>query len=141
MFDGPKREVFKRAPKVRQDINWNLYNEEELLSIYDEVQKRLPSLKLSEMNLEKELLIQFHTVRGLQTRVMDDEDIPVNQRAQVANTVASSINKLSELQKEIYSTERFKMIEGLLIRTLTKLPEEVAEKFISDYEEILRNHA
>ena len=122
-------------------VNWDLLSEDEILAAYDEVMKRLPPVELSKMNLEKELLLQFHTVRGLQTKVMDDDDVAVNQRAQVANTVASNLNKLADPQAVIYTSERFKMIEGALIRELNKLPEETAERFLNSYEQILRRYA
>lgn len=137
--DGVEKKL-RKSPKLAL-VNWDLLSEEEILNCYDEIARRLPPVKLSEMNLEKELLLQFHTVRGLQTKVMDDDDVAVNQRAQVANSVASNLNKLADLQSTIYTSERFKMIEGALIRCISKLPEELAEKFLADYEQILKHHA
>lgn len=122
-------------------FNWGSMPVEELLTHYDEIQQFLPPTSLSDMDLEKELLLQFHTIRALQNRVMDDDEIPVNQRAQVANSVANSINKLTDLQNAIYTTERFKQIEGKLIRMLAKRDDEFAAKFIEEYETILKQHA
>lgn len=121
--------------------HWKNCPVEDLLRWYDEIQLHLPPLKLSEMNLEKELLLQFHTVRALQTAVMDDNEIPVNQRAQVANTVASSMKQLADLQEMVYRTERHKNIESLLIKHLSKLPEEAAQVFLNEYRLILKQYA
>ena len=136
--DEPEK---RRKPAKTTVVNWDILNQEEILNCYDEIMKRLPPVELSKMNLEMELLLQFHTIRGLQNKVMDDDTIAVNQRAQVANAVASSLNRLAELQGEIYTSERFKMIEGALIRELNKLPEETAERFLVNYEQILKRHA
>jgi hypothetical protein len=146
MFEEPEKlpEGKQRRSKATTKlnlVNWDLLSLEELLSAYADVQKRLPALELSQMNLEKELLLQFHTVRALQNRVMDDEEVAVNQRAQVANSVASSLNRLADLQQTIYTSERFKMIEGALIRAMSKLPEKVSEKFLADYEQIITRNA
>lgn len=144
MFDDdePSSEKASDAVKSRrkqrlQPVNWDLLSEAELLACHDEILKRLPPTKLSEMNLEHELLIQFYTLRGLQSEVMDDDTVPVNQRAQVGNAVGSILNRMTELQNKLYESETFKMLEGAMIRQMKKLPEELAEKFLAEYEEIV----
>ena len=82
----------------------------ELLKQRDLIDKALPPQTLSGMNLEAEMLLQYHTLRELQTDVLGETDVPANQKAQVANSVTSSLNKLTELQAWIYTIERFKMI-------------------------------
>ena len=114
---------------------------EDLLRWLDEIKLVLPPLQLSKLNLEEELLLQFHTVRALQTTVMREDDIPANQRAQVANTVAASLKSLHDMQEAVYTSERFKFIENTLIRCLQDLPEEVAAKFLEQYRKALNPNA
>lgn len=116
---------------------WRHYSVRELVNFYDEIRAALPPLTLSETNLEEQMLLQYHTLRELQSEVIDDGDVPANQKAQVANTVSSSLGKLADMQDRMYTTERFKFIENTLIRHLRKLPEDVAEAWIKDYEEAL----
>jgi hypothetical protein len=73
----------------------------------------------------------------LQNECIDDDTLPLNQKAQVANSVSSSLARLTELQNELYTSERFKAIENLLIRTLAKLPEDLASEFLDAYQAIL----
>lgn len=120
--------------------NWSLLTVAELVRFRDEISRTLPPTELSKLNLEEETLLQFHTLRELQAAVMDEKEVPVNQRAQVANSVGSILKSLGDQQITLYSSERFKDVENLLIRSLTKLPEDVARDFINDYEKILRNH-
>ena len=120
-------------------FKWNALPESTLLRYLDEIKAVLPATALVEMNMEEELILQYQAVRALQGSVIDDETIPVNQRAQVANSVASSLSKIAELQMEIYTSERFKRIETLLIRHLTKLPEDTAAAFLDDYEKLLES--
>lgn len=87
--------------------------------------------------MEQELLLQFHCLRELQSQVISDDELPLNQRAQVANSVNTTLSKLVEMQGEVYKQERFKAIEALMIRHLLKLPEEAAEKFLAEYERVL----
>jgi len=116
---------------------WHALPIETLLKYRNEIDNVLPPTALSKMNMEEEMILQYHAIRSLQNDVIDDDTLPPNQRAQVANAVTSSLNKLAELQLEIYTSERFKAIENLLIKHLTKLPEEVAMLFVEDYERIM----
>ena len=105
-----------------------------LLQYRDEINSALPSTELSKMNMEEEMLLQYHAIRELQNEIIGEDTIPPNQKAQVANAVAASLNKLAELQASLYTTERFKNIENILIRNLSKLPEEIASEFLTEYE-------
>ena len=123
---GPSQE---RAPFV-----WSALPVSLLVKYRDEILQNLPPTELDKFNMEQELLLQYHCVRELQNEVISDETIPPNQRAQVANSVASVLNKIAELQTEVYTSERFKNIENLLVRTLSKLPEDLAAEFLDQYE-------
>ena len=107
---------------------------EQLIEVYEEVRKRLPPIQIAKMNVEEELLLQFHTVRKLQTEIIGEDGVAPNQKAQVANTVGNCLERIAKMQDEIYDSERFKRIESLLIRMLRKVPKEVAEEFLKDYE-------
>ena len=118
--------------------NWSIHTIAELVRFRDEITRQLPATELSKLNLEEEVLLQYHVLRELQADVLATEDIPANQRAQVANSVASILKTLADQQVALYSSERFKEIENLLIRTLTLLPEAQASSFIVEYERILQ---
>ena len=107
---------------------------EQLIEVYEEVRKRLPPIQIAKMNVEEELLLQFHTVRKLQTEIIGEDGVAPNQKAQVANTVGNCLERIAKMQDEIYDSERFKRVESLLIRMLRKVPKEVAEEFLKDYE-------
>lgn len=131
----------KRVANSGAKVVWSSMGIDALLDAYGEIVKYLPPIELSKMNLEKELLMQFHTVQNLQTNVLADEGIPPNQKAQVANTVAATLNKIVDMQQAVYETERFKLIENALIRYLNSRGEEVAAKFIEEYERIVARYA
>lgn len=120
--------------------NWAILSVAELIRFRDEITKALPPIELSKINLEEEVLMQFHALRELQNTVMEDEEVPVNQRAQVANTVGATLKTLGDQQIALYSSERFKQIENALIRQLDKLPEELAAAFLDDYAKVLAKY-
>lgn len=126
--------------RKKQILNWSTYTVAELVRFRDEITKKLPPLALKDLNLEEQVLLQYHTMRELQGDVMEDEMTPANQRAQVANGVGAVLKTLADKQTDLYTTERFKDIENLLIRTLGKLPEELAAGFITEYEKLLLRH-
>lgn len=110
--------------------------EEERYSLFEALVEMGQTRKLSDINLESELLGQYEKVCKLQKDVIDDEDTPVNQRAQVANAVASTLQQLLKMQTEFYTSERFKALEALMIKALKKMPQEAAEAFVAEYEEM-----
>lgn len=129
----------EKKPKTR--FNYAALPVDELIRMYDEIKQHLPPTKLSDLNLEEEVLLQFHAMRALQGTVMSDDEVPVNQRAQVANGVANILEKLGDMQSALYSSERFKDIENVLIRSLNLLPEAASAEFLTEYEKRLRVNA
>lgn len=106
----------------------------ELIELRDRIDQMLPFTSLKEVDLEEQLLLQFMSMRELQTKVLGDEALPLNQRASVANSVVAILAKLTELQGEVYTHERLKTIENTLLRRIRGLPVEVVEAFLADYE-------
>ena len=109
---------------------------DELRELRDEIDRRLPEEKLSQMDLTQELLSQYRLVQRLQTDVLEDDEVPANQRAQVAGQVASTLQQLVKMQTEFHNAERFRAIENLLIKSIKLMPLDVAESFIAEYERL-----
>lgn len=109
-----------------------------LVSYLEQIRAELPETRLKDVNMEEQLLLQYRVTTELQDAVMSDDEIPANQKAQVANSVASMLQKLLDMQVEVYSSERFKEIELLLVRFLNHLPEEIAAEFLKQYEKLLQ---
>lgn len=112
----------------------DLMDVEELLRLRAEIDSRLPATRLSDMNLEEELVRQYLQIQALQTVVMEDKTTPANQKAQVAATVANTLQHLVKMQTEYHTAERFKAIENLMIKYFKTLPLDVVEKFMDEYE-------
>ncbi len=138
MIDESKVKNFGRGEETSTSpFRWSALPLETLLRYLDEIRQVLPATTLLDMNMEEELILQFQAVRTLQNTILDDISVPANQKAQVANSVASVLGSIADLQNKVYSSERFKRIETLLIRHLNKLPEDVAAAFLEDYESLL----
>ena len=137
MFDSSK----VGANRASQDTPYNgaslpeisHLNQEELVTLYDLVSSRLPPMKLAHLNMEEELVLQLYRAKALQTKSMEDDNIPANQKAQVMNSVASVIGDLIRLQERLFNAERFKAIEAILLESLKMLPKAQTEAFIIEY--------
>lgn len=126
-------------PKPKEEKSLDDMDVDELLELRQQIEDRLPAKRLSDMDLEQELVLQYQAVKALQARVNEAEDIPANQLAQVANTISSSLDKLTKMQAGLYSHERFKQLEYILIRQLKAWPTEQVEQFFKEYEELTKD--
>ena len=122
---------------VNVDVNLDNFTLQHLLKLRADIDRRLPAKHLRDVNLERELILQHQATLELQNQVMQDSDVPANQRAQCANAVASILQQLIRLQESVHTTERLKRIEGKLIEALNSLPKEQQESFLEVYEEVL----
>lgn len=122
------------VPSVRQRRDIDNMSVEELLALRAEIDARLPATSLRNMDLEKELVIQYLKVVALQTRVLEDDQTPANQLAQVSNAVAGTLQQLVTVQTKFHTSERLKEIEGRLIKALNRLPPDQMEEFFKWYE-------
>ena len=128
----------KSVEKTPAPFNWKSLPVELLIQYRDEITQCLPAVDLAGVDLEQELMLQYRALRALQSSVLTDESLPLNQRAQVANTVGATLDRLIDAQEKVYNQERFKSIETLLIRHLKRLPENLAGAFLHEYAQILR---
>lgn len=124
-----------RGPKrTPHDFDLKSMSEDQLLSLRADVYKLLPTKLLKDLNLQQELVLQLLAIQSLQNETMMDENVPANQKAQVAGTVANALAVLGKLQIEVYSSERLKKIEAVLIEVLKTLPTEKQNAFLTAYE-------
>ena len=84
------------APE-KEGFDLDAMSVDELRELRDEIDRRLPEDKLSQMDLTQELLSQYRLVQRLQSDVLGDEEVPANQRAQVAGQVVDAKEVLFEI--------------------------------------------
>jgi len=134
-FDNPKVEVQKDS------FPWASFATEDLIAYRDQILEALSNkgvaLTLMDIDMEQELLLQYHSLRVLQSKVIESESVPVNQIAQVCNSLSGTLAKVSDLQNSTYDSERLKKIESILIRALRLLPEEPCAAFLDEYAKLL----
>ena len=136
MVDLPAAQGLTRATG---DVNLDGMSITELLELRTRVEQKLPAKSLSGLNLEHELVLQVLALQQLQQRVISNEETPVNQVSQVANSLSAALTSLVKLQADVYSSERFKRLEQILISSLQGLPTEPQETFLKAYAAMLED--
>jgi hypothetical protein len=107
----------------------------ELLDLRSAVDAKLPARALKDIDLEQELVLQLIATQELQRTVLADTETPANQLAQVSNAVQSALQNLVKLQETVYTTERLKRIETILIDVVNHhMTTEQAKTFLEAYE-------
>ena len=118
---------------VRETLSLDMLTQGELLTLRADIDSRLDATALQDMDLEKELVLQYQTAKALQLLVLDSHE-EANKKAQVMNTCANTLQSLVKMQAELHTAERLKAIEARLIRALDRVPQEHLEEFFGWYE-------
>lgn len=92
---------------------------------------------LAELDLDHELLTQYKSAQTLLTEATYDKVIPLNQKAQILNSITAIITQIIKLQMDVHSIEEVKEIESALIETLKEFPD-IKAKFLSAYKKRLK---
>ena len=121
-------------PPVAAPFRLESMGEGALLDLRAQIDAALPAKCLKDLDLETELVVQLQTAKQLQNSVLNDEGIPANQKAQVLNACASSIESLIRMQEKYHTGERLKQIETHLIDVLNRMPAEMTSQFFEWYE-------
>jgi len=94
----------------------------------------LPAGGFLQIDLLSETLHLFHRTKRLLGKVIRDSKTPVNQKAQVANSLNNLLKSLAEQQLQLYNAERLKRLEAITISILRDLAPEVQDEFLRRYE-------
>ena len=99
--------------------------------VFDE--PALTTRDLGDLDVAEEIFEQYQKAVRLRDNVLDDAEIPANQRAQVLNSVSSILSQLTRLRIQLYDSERMKALEQILLDTLRALPPESRTHFMEVY--------
>lgn len=111
-------------------------SQSELRRLSAAIGKLLPTDKLSELNLESELVEQYNKIKGIMDEVLGDTGVQTNQKGQIANAVVSALKQLAQMQEDLQRQETLKIMEACLIEVVTTFAPEEQAKFYAEYERI-----
>lgn len=112
------------------EIDLDTMTEGELISLRSEIESRIKIKALQDVNLVQEALFQLAQARELQALAnKKGGDVPVNQRAQVQNSLKNIISELAGMQMRLYDSEFVKRLESATVKVVKTLPKEQQDKF------------
>lgn len=85
------------------------------------------------LNLESELLIQYNEARHM---IHVANNAPIRERTQALHAATAILAALTRSQAELYSLERIKKIESVLLEVLKEFPD-LQKPFLERYEAAL----
>jgi hypothetical protein len=110
-------------PKKSSKYDLETLDQAGLLTLRAEIDSKLTGIRLKDLNLVQETLIQFQAAKLLQAKANeDDSDAPLNQRAQVQNSLANILASLAKTQSELHNSESVKRLKAATIKTLRQFP-------------------
>lgn len=96
----------------------------------------LQAVKLADLDVGSELLAQYKIARNLMHTVEYEEGVPLNQKAQLINSLNALVGTVLKQQTELHNMERLKTLEQVLIDTLKLFPD-LKVAFLKAYKEAL----
>jgi hypothetical protein len=109
----------------------------ELLELRADIDKLLPPRELASLNLEEELVLQFHAVKDLQARVLGSRNEAANYQASVINSMTAVLKQVVDMQMSLHTTETVKAIEFAVERAFAGESVEVKTRFLERYQQAL----
>lgn len=102
----------------------------------DKVVETITAKSLNELDLDKELLAQYKNARTMLEEVKSDDEVALNQKAQLMNTITSILSHIINLQEKLHNIETMKRIELTLINVLQN-HQTLKDAFLTEYETAL----
>ena len=101
-------------------IDLTLYEPKELRALKRRIEEALPADALATVDLTEEFLSNYRTAQDL---LEDSSDAPLNQQAQVTNTLTSILKQLAELQRKHFNAARLQLYEKVSSEIFQQYPE------------------
>ena len=119
--------------------NLNAMTELQLLNLRQEIDMKLPSKALADLDMEAELVAQYMLAKLLQNNVHQDSEKGVTdkEKGQLLRMATTTLESLIKLQNSTYTSERIKHIEVALAAAFAEVPIEVKQVFYTKYEALV----
>lgn len=102
-------------------------------SIYASGRVAVESLEnLENLDVAAELALAYQRAKRLAEAAELDEATPLNQKAQIVNSLNSILASITKSRAEIYSAEQNRALETALLTTLKRFPE-LQKEFMAAY--------
>lgn len=138
-MEAPTLPDFNLAPTPKStNTDLGSMTQAELLTLRAEIDEKLSGMHLNDLNLVQEVLIQLKKAKILQNASnKPNSGVPVNQKAQVQNSIVKILSDLAKLQNTLFDSEQRKRLQAATIKAVKTLPPEAQHVFFEAYEPVL----
>ena len=105
-------------------IDLKAYRAEDLIALRRRIDDHL-ELSLDQIDLSKELLVQFKLTRLMLEEVQSDDDISLNHKTGLINSLASLMKQIAEAQAILYSPIRQQKFEAAVVEVFQQHPDQL----------------
>lgn len=135
MIDQEKLAVVKTLLRGGEPVKDPLadISHAELRRLRAEIDRLLPAEGVKGLDLEDELVQQYHKTKDLMDSTLRS-DAPPNQMAQVCNSVVTILAQLVKLQEDLKREQTMKIMESVLVEVIKTLPDATKDEFFAEYE-------
>jgi hypothetical protein len=133
-----QRQQQREHVKVEMDIRF--LSVPELMALRIRIDMMLGDKTLADVDLARELILQYQMTKKLFAEVVGDTETPVNQRVQASNGCQAILGQLAKIQMDVYDSDRLKRLEGCVFDTFRELEKSypelkgaLAESFLDKY--------
>jgi len=96
------------------------------------LERTAPKGKLKDLDLDNELLTQYHRAKDLLDASENDPEVGLSAKVSAMNSVVSILAQITKIQTDLYNAQTIAKIEAVLIDTLKQFPE-LKDAFMSAY--------
>lgn len=122
-------------------VQANLYDMSELIAARDRLTEQIGDLDLGSINISDELMEQYKVIKRMLHDSANDDEIPLNQRASIANSCTTLLGQLVKMQADVWNADRLKKMEGAVFAAFKQLDKdervELGAKFLEIYRKSL----
>ena len=94
--------------------------------------KSAEPVELKDIDVASELEHAFRIAKTLLDSCVNDSETPLNQKAQIIGAVNTEQTAMVKQRTDIYSAERVRTLESVLLKVLKRHPE-LSTAFLADY--------
>ena len=109
-------------------------DEMELLKLREQIDAKLGVTNLEDIDVSKELVLQFAKLKVLQTMAMSDNEANFSHRSAAATTVSRMLQDIVKCRTALNNAEISKRMDAMVIECMRQAPEDAKAAFFERLE-------
>lgn len=87
-----------------------------------------------EVSISKEFYEHYEKVKGFRDRAIGDTSLEPSQQTAALNATTSILRDMVKIEKDIYNSQKFAILQQVVVDCLKKVSPELQEEVIEEFE-------